>query len=274
MGIQNRFRKAITIIVHIQDGNQFTIHRIGIPASKLVAFTGSGSQELCRQPGIIALNIIAYQLAAIGIILHIGNMRGRIHSVIIIHEHIGLRQPAAQMADGTLAPGKGIQHKGIDDRIGILGIAQGCDQRFSRTQVSRAHIVAHGEQTIKLVLGVCKAVLINKPIDRLFKSHRHLAQLSFRLLLGHGVLHIILNLVLGAFRAVADGISAIGLNIGLTTEILVEFYESKASITDLHIRSRTSHRCHHQQSQEQTNRQTQTCKSFKHGSFSFSANFD
>ena len=123
MGIQNRFCITISIVIHIQNRDTLTINRIGIPAGKLIALTGGGSQNLCRQSGIIALDIITHQLAAVGIVLHIGNMGGRMHSVIIIHEHIGLRQPAIQMAVGTLATGKGIQHKSIDDRIGILRIA-------------------------------------------------------------------------------------------------------------------------------------------------------
>ena len=117
-------------------------------------------------------------------------------------------------------------------------------------------------------------MLINKSIDRLFKGHRHLAQLILCLFLGHRVFGVIINLILRTFRSVADGISAIGLNIGLPTETFIIFYKRNTCITDLHIRSCTGHGCHHQQSQGQTNRQTQTNNPFEHGSFSFSANFD
>ena len=139
------------------------------------------------------------------------------------------------MAGAALAAGKGIKHKGVDDSIDIVRVAQSSNQSLAGGQIGSAYVIAHGEQTVKLVLGVCKTVLIQELIDGPLKGHCHLADLLLCLFLGHGVLHIIIHLVLGAFRSVADRISAIGFNIGLSAEAFIVFDKGNSCVTDLHI---------------------------------------
>ena len=131
MGIQNILCKAVAIIKNIQNSDLFTLGRIGIPTDKFVTLPGSGGQNLRRQAGIIALNIIAHQLATIGIIFHIGNVRRRMHSIFVIYENSGLSQPAAQMTKSALATRKRINHESIDDCVNIIRIAKRIDQRLT-----------------------------------------------------------------------------------------------------------------------------------------------
>ena len=239
MGIQHKLRCGISIIITVQNGDKLAIHRVGIPAGEHIPFTGCRGQKIRRQTGIITLHIVTHQLAAIGIILHIGDIGGRPHSVFVVHEHIGLCQTTAQMAGAALAAGKRIKHKSIDNTIGIIGIAKGIDQGLTGAQISSAYIIAHGEQGIELVLAVCKTMLINELIDRALESYRHLADLCLCFFLGHRVLHIVVHFVLGAFRTIADGVSAIRLNIRLAAKAFIILDKGNTGITDLHIRGRT-----------------------------------
>ena len=248
MGIQRVFCIQHTIIILIQNSDPLTLNGIGKPSGKLIPLSGGRGPKIRCQPGVIALDIITHQLAAVGIVLHVGDIFRRCFSVLIVYKDRGFHQSAPQMAFAALTAGQGIDHKGIDNPIGILRIAKCADQGLAGGQECSAHIITHGKQAIKLVLAICKAVLINEFIDRPLKCRGHLANLILCLFLGHGVFHIIVHLVLGAFCAVADGVAAIGFQVGRSTEAFIVFDKGNTSIADLHIRGRPDHRSHHQHS--------------------------
>ena len=207
---------------------------------------------------------MAHQLTAIGIKPNKGKIiKNIIHlHILVVYENMSLSQTALQMTNTPLTAGHGINRKSIDNLIGITGITQRSDQLLTGGQIKGAHVVAHGEQTIELVLGVCKAVLVNKLIDGSFKGNCNFQQFLLCLFSGHRILHIVINLVRRAGSAMANGITAIGFQIGSAREALEVFNKCNTSLTKLHIRSRASHGSHHQQTQGQANDQAQTQNPF------------
>ena len=173
------------------------------------------------------------------------------------------------MTGAALAAGHGIDGERID-YLRIRHISrQGRDQRFTGIQVRRATVENKRDNSIKLTLLICKPMLVNKLIDRILEGDQSVTQGRVSFFLGHRSLHVLLNLIIRATGAIANGVFSVCIQIGCTPESFKMFNEGNAILTGLHIRRRTGCGSQQENPQQHGCSQAYTQQLLHHGSCSF-----
>ncbi len=161
------------------------------------------------------------------------------------------------MTDAPGAAGHRINTQRIDQIITLCDAGKRLDQNGALIQPAAADVEHQRHDCVKLVLGICKGVLIDEAVDiGLIIDHLG-TEGCIPLLLGHRSDLVDFRLFIGTAGAVADGIAAIRIHIGRPGEALKFLDEGDTFFTCLHFRCcPTGHGQNTQQPDQQCHNQT------------------
>ena len=246
-----------------QGGDPFAAVCSGIPTQETVTVLLALGTDLIGQCAVEALDPDGHILALVGaggvVELHIGIVGRNDGGINAVKVQVSLHQTAIDQTQAGAAAGNGPLGHGIEEIVSgpivqhsILNLGAAGTAHPAGTD-----IICKGNQCIELILGQIQVICLVVVVDRLHKARQFLCQQRLGLSLGDAVGHILVQLVVRAAGAVADGILAV-IPVGLFAESLKILDERDAGITGFPvICSKSGHR-YHTQHQNQSQNQDQS----------------